>query len=176
MIKDKFVRDVMQGYQWGMHRKFRVVSNKDFTEDLSRMILIGEGSEMNVYTHPDMSDIVLKIPFKFPGYNTLQEIDSETYLQNHNSLPYNILSFLEGYLVKDKQYYPVYSQYKVTISKEVTDDIFNFGMSVNGRYFKKDRSQINNILIENDIKRATDFKLRNIGIFPDDTVMGIDLR
>ena len=170
----KFVRDVMQGYQWGMHRKSRIVSNKDFTEDLSKLELIGRGNEMLVFTHPDMPDIVLKIPFI--GYDTLEGIYTDDYLQRHNSVPYNLLSFLEGFAIMNKKYYPVYSQQKVIVSKEVTDDIFQFGLTVNGKYFKRDRSQINNILLENDIRKASDFKLWNIGILPDGTVMGIDLR
>lgn len=175
---NKFVKDVMQGYMWGMYKEERPLGDKDFTNELNKLELIATGNEVWVYTSPEYPGYVLKIAFSRLGRVSLDDMyeRAKKYLHSHNSLPYNLPTFLEGYVIKDEKYYPVYSQRKVTIPTDVTEEIFEFGKSVNGKYFYNDSSELNNILRENDIKRARDFKLRNIGVLSDGTVMGIDLR
>jgi len=41
--------------------------------------------------------------------------------------------------------------------------------------YSLEKPNINNILLENGIQSAKDFKLSNLGFLPDGTVMGIDL-
>ena len=176
-VQSKFVKDVMQGHKWGMNRETRPISNKDFTELLEGKERIGYGAETSVYEHPTNPQQVLKVyPSGSNGFSSPQVAMQEglIFTNPQNNLPYNLPVNLEGTLKRHGSYFPVFSQRKVYIPQIDQAKIIDFDKSVNGMY-SLEKPNINNILLENGIQSAKDFKLSNLGFLPDGTVMGIDL-
>lgn len=179
--QSKFVKDVMQGYKWGRNREIKPAGNKDFTEELKGKERLGYGAESNVYEDISNPNQVLKTPSNGNGlvtpHNTLKGAirEGQFIAAPFNRLPYNLPLNVEGAVrTSEGKYIPVFSQRKVYIPQMDQPKIIDFDKSVNGMYSAA-KPDINNILLENDIQRAKDFKLPNIGFLPDGTVMGIDL-
>lgn len=177
----KFVRDVMQGYRWGINRNIKSAGNKDFTQQLKGKERLGYGAENDVYEDTTNPQQVLKVPGDRNGLVTPHSTqkgairEGQFIISPFNRLPFNLPLNIEGTIkTPEGKYIPVFSQRKVYIPKMDQKRITDFDKSVNGMY-SLEKPDINNILLENDIQGATDFKLPNIGLLPDGTVMGIDL-
>ena len=177
----KFVKDVMQGYKWGINRNVKSAGNKDFTQQLKGRERLGYGAENDVYEDTTNPQQVLKVPGDRNGlitpHNTQKGAirEGQFVIKPFNKLPFNLPLNIEGTIkTSEGKYIPVFSQRKAYIPKMDQKKIIDFDKSVNGMY-SLEKPNINNILLENDIQGATDFKLHNIGLLPDGTVMGVDL-
>lgn len=180
--QSKFVKDVMQGYRWSRNREIKPTGNKDFTEQLEGKKRLGYGAESNVYEDISNPNQVLKIPSDGNGlvtpHNTLKGAirEGQFIATPFNKLPYNLPLNVEGAVkTSEGKYIPVFSQRKVYIPQIMQPKINDFDRSVHGMYSYFGKPDVNNILSENDIPQALDFKLDNIGLLPDGSVMGIDL-
>ena len=171
----KFVKDVMQGYRWGINKKLKPIEKKDFTSQLAGEKRISYGAESSIYNDANNPNQVLKVSRNSEALSPEKAITLGTKeVEARNSLPYNIPLNIEGYYTSEGMYYPVYSQKKVYVPQMDQPKIIDFDKSVNGMY-SLEKPNINNILLENGIQGAKDFKLSNLGLLPDGTVMGIDL-
>lgn len=172
-LYNKFVRDVMQGYYWGKNRGYiKPVGYRDFTGILGKQI--DHGAESYVFDDINNPNQVLKVSRSNQASTPQRAIELGTReMKARNSLPYNLPLNIEGYYHQGNTYFPVYSQRKVYVPKMDQQKVYDFDSSVDGMYWAK--PDVNNILLENGIERAKDFKLPNIGFLPDGTVMGIDL-
>ena len=171
----------MQGYKWGINRNVKSAGNKDFTQQLKGRERLGYGAENDVYEDTTNPQQVLKVPGDRNGlitpHNTQKGAirEGQFVIKPFNKLPFNLPLNIEGTIkTSEGKYIPVFSQRKVYIPKMDQKKIIDFDKSVNGMY-SLEKPNINNILLENDIQGAADFKLPNIGLLPDGTVMGVDL-